>query len=410
MINVCPIPTEACEANVIMGCVNKTTCAKTYGDVYNALATQENHFNISQALYPAKKPSSVLVHITLYGANGTENCSSAAYTWSMSCLYAAFPGKVLAVLSLGSIVVPSRTEELSIRIPPFCCNVSTDNRKEIIIRVLAALQDLAVSPGVQDPRLNTAECVIEGHKPNITATERSAYIRAMLWFSLIFTIFFGPLLALITLIFFNEAEINTDKKKIRAMAKAVKWNSWFLLAVEIGLSIAVVALSACGHAPWDIYLIVGIINVGGLVSGAVITCFDFLPEGNCCKRKLSLLQLGIFWCANVTVYHFCWLVIGVMINALWGVTVLLFVCVVIGASVFITYNYCYEPSDTFDWKTAFILCAAGLLSVWALVVVVILAGQSFFGRETADDVVKTVTLYVTTAFISWILSMMKGDD
>ena len=124
---------------MIMGCVNKTTCAKTYGDVYNALATQENHFNISQALYPAKKPSSVLVHITLYGANGTENCSSAAYTWSMSCLYAAFPGKVLAVLSLGSIVVPSRTEELSIRIPPFCCNVSTDNRKEIIIRVLAAV-------------------------------------------------------------------------------------------------------------------------------------------------------------------------------------------------------------------------------------------------------------------------------
>jgi len=62
--------------------------------------------------------------------------------------------------------------------------------------VLAALQDLAVSPGVRDPRLNTAECVIEGHDPDITATGRSPYIKALLWCSFLFTVPAGPYLAL----------------------------------------------------------------------------------------------------------------------------------------------------------------------------------------------------------------------
>ena len=34
---------------------------------------------------------------------------------------------------------------------------------------LLQLQDLAVSPAIRDPRLNTAECVIEGHKTDISA-------------------------------------------------------------------------------------------------------------------------------------------------------------------------------------------------------------------------------------------------
>ena len=139
MANFHQSTTEACEANVIRSCVNNTTCAQTYGEVYNALASQKNYFNIAQALYPAKKPSSVLVHVWLHGANGTENCTPAAYTWSMSCLCAAFPAQVLEVLSLGSILLSSRVQELNITIPPFCCNVSTDDRMTMVDKVLAAV-------------------------------------------------------------------------------------------------------------------------------------------------------------------------------------------------------------------------------------------------------------------------------
>ena len=131
--------TETCEANVITSCVNQTTCAQTYGEVYNALTSDNNYFNIAQALYPAKKPSSVVVLVTLYGTNGTANCTPAAYMWSKSCIFAALPARVLEVLSLGSMLVTSRTQELDLTIPPFCCHVPTDKREAIIDRVLVAV-------------------------------------------------------------------------------------------------------------------------------------------------------------------------------------------------------------------------------------------------------------------------------
>lgn len=64
------------------------------------------------------------------------------YTWSMSCLFAAFPEIVLELLSLGSILVRSRTQKLDITIAPFCCNVSVENRVTIIEDVLLSVSDM----------------------------------------------------------------------------------------------------------------------------------------------------------------------------------------------------------------------------------------------------------------------------
>ena len=65
----------------------------------------------------------------------------ATYTWSMSCLYAAVPAVVLEFLSLGSILVTPRTQELNIHIPLFCCNVSEnkEERKTIIEEMLTRI-------------------------------------------------------------------------------------------------------------------------------------------------------------------------------------------------------------------------------------------------------------------------------
>ena len=45
------------------------------------------------------------------------------------------------------------------------------------------LQDLASSPGIRNPELNNAECVIEGHGTDMQATGRSLEIRIMIWCS-----------------------------------------------------------------------------------------------------------------------------------------------------------------------------------------------------------------------------------
>ena len=126
------------KANLIKEWVKNTTCVETYADVYSTLASPKNYFNIAVALYPARKPSSVLVHVNLHTQyNQTEKSSPVPYTWSMSCLYAAFPAKVLELFSLGSLIVTSRKRELNITIAPFCCNVSEDDRFTMIDRVLA---------------------------------------------------------------------------------------------------------------------------------------------------------------------------------------------------------------------------------------------------------------------------------
>ena len=265
------------------------------------------------------------------------------------------------------------------------------------------MQDLAVSPKIQDPQLNTVECVIEGHKPNISATGRSAYILAMLGFSVLFTILSGPFIALVTLIILNNAKGSGNRvnKKRQAIGKALEWNLCLILLVEIGLLVTVFVFLGLGNVSWDIYLIPAVIFIEGLILGVVITnekCdFEFLSETE------WGLRIAVFLSANLTAYHFCWLVIGVMINALWGVIVLLFVCIFIAASIFAFYNYfLHTPSDQCSWKNC-ILGAVFILSVWLLAIIVILAGQSFFGKETANDVVKALTLYVTTAFASWML-------
>ena len=129
------------KANVIKTCVNSSPCIATYTNIYNALASaDDNSFNIESALYPATKPSSVRVFVNVYGPNKTDNSTTdTKYTWSLNCLYAAFPARVLEVLSLGSILVESRTQELNITIPQFCCCVSVENREKMIKDVLAAV-------------------------------------------------------------------------------------------------------------------------------------------------------------------------------------------------------------------------------------------------------------------------------
>ena len=164
VITACNITTvEACNGTVITACNDNTTCVQTYEELYKSLGSSINYFNISQALYPAKWLSSLLVHVTLHGANGTENCRPVKYTWSMSCLFAAFPEDVLEVLSLWSILVTPRTQKLKILIRPFCCNVSQEDRVTMIDTVLAAVSNKVVN--YLNLNIHFSNLLLEGRSP-----------------------------------------------------------------------------------------------------------------------------------------------------------------------------------------------------------------------------------------------------
>ena len=135
-------------ADVITNCFNAATCIRTYADIYNSLASDENSFRISAALYPANEPSSVLVFVNICGQSGPNKKGDDGvreYTWSLRSLYAAFPAVFLEISSLFSILVTPRTRNLTITIPYFCCNVSEVDRNKRIKDVLAAVSILAIS-------------------------------------------------------------------------------------------------------------------------------------------------------------------------------------------------------------------------------------------------------------------------
>ena len=124
-------------ADVIKHCMNSTnstSCSLTYEHVYKSLTKNENSFNISHALYPDGGKPSFLVRVNVYGPNKTHTSIPAKFTWSIHCLFCNVPALLLEMLSLGSIIVTSRTQELDVQIPAFCCNLSEniEKREEMI--------------------------------------------------------------------------------------------------------------------------------------------------------------------------------------------------------------------------------------------------------------------------------------
>ena len=73
------------------------------------------------------------------------------------------------------------------------------------------MQDLAVSPKIQDPTLNTVECVIEGHEPDMDATGVISHIRGILWCSFFSVMLLGPIIAFYALGFVGNVPGKEDQ-------------------------------------------------------------------------------------------------------------------------------------------------------------------------------------------------------
>lgn len=236
-----------------------------------------------------------------------------------------------------------------------------------------------------------------GNEPKLPETAvQITYIFGTIASSLLFTIILGLWLALVTLVVLNRKNDKKYKDKSSlAMIKAVKWVSVGMLLVEVGLFIGVMVFSAVGKASWFIYTVPLLILFVGLICGIAFNedTFEggkFWPKRKnifCCK--LSLLQISTFIWACLTSYHISWLVIGIMVNALWGIAVLFFFCLIIVVFIFIIYS-CFNSEPFF---------ATFLVLSFSIVGMVIFVGPPGFGSSTADDVVKIVIVPIATGII-----------
>ena len=239
-----------------------------------------------------------------------------------------------------------------------------------------------MKPSKRDPQLNFAECVTKDHEPDILATGQSYRIIIILCCSCLFSILSGPLLA--------SYVMHYQKTRPEIESRTIDILCGSLLVIFVALFFYCIYL-AC-ELQNVIPSIYPLIAVAGLLVGCT---HQFCPI----SAKWYTISCFVM-CSNLTVYHFCWLLIGIMLNPTWGLAVLLVVCLVIGVFAYVVFTY--KSSDSGNGCQLFFSCLAAFLAVCFLIVVVILAGQSYHGTQTADEVLKDGVLYLISVSFSWL--------
>lgn len=292
------------------------------------------------------------------------------------------------------------------------------------------LQDLAVNPSIRDARLNSAECVTEGHKPDIEATGRSGHIKAILWCSFVSVLFLGPILAFYVLLWLKhnspkdycvwckKPDHSTHEDQTWACCLKGPWyykeeKPWVLslnyfchILLLMEFISVVYVLKDSGFSEFSMLLGIIFEGIAICIIQCVISVFQMCQPkcGFCENSESTFYRRSVFVAsANVVLYHLFWLIIGIMINPTWGLTVLLVVSLVVVALFYAIYKICDVDqccSSLFIQRCS--VFTAGFLGLCFAAAVPVLAGQSFYGRETADDVLKTALLYVINILILWM--------
>lgn len=280
----------------------------------------------------------------------------------------------------------------------------------MIKNALATLQDLAVTPGLRDPRLNSAESVIEGHTPGMNTTGRS-YLKVVLWFSFLSPMLLGPFLYLWVLQYLKDSTQSSSLptywvgcynnkyiccRKEKPLIRSVTLFCCFLLLMEaifFGVSMyKSTEISRRGNLSSDFYAVILFIPVW------LITCLS----GCLCAADLGftsfLSRLWLIMCTSFVSYHFIWVAVGIMVNPAWGVSILLLLSLFF-ISIFFIINRTTHARG-FCLSTIFAY-TPGFLGLCFAVVPPLLVGQSFNGRETADDILKAGLLSVL-GVVSWL--------
>ena len=279
--------------------------------------------------------------------------------------------------------------------------------------------------------MNTAECVIEGHGIDSRATGRSEYIKTIHWCSFLFAVVVSYMLTS----FLQhcrkvgwpggqDRQDRQDRQKIRKenTAKAIFYLG--LLLSILGLSQQLVLLFLFANFHQDVFLYTDIAPslltlwftvVFNIVIGLppirdkLRNYFPWLMRDSADEGEgMSFFSKPVtLACATNICFCSCWMLIGIMLNPTWGLTVTLMICFTFASFTYAVYEYltlvsCKQDGVKPDKLHALLPGLLGFLAVIVLIPVIVFAGQSFNGRETADETLKTILMTALGSFISWL--------
>ena len=259
--------------------------------------------------------------------------------------------------------------------------------------------------------MNFAESVIEGHIPDMKTTDRS-YLRVVLWFSFLCPMFFGPFLYFWVLQYLKDDTQGTslsagsdgNRSRVDYICRryeeplicSVTLFCCFLLLIEVMFVLARVwtstEISKRGNMSRDFIVLLALIPEWLVICCCNCLCCEDLDISSFFSRLLLIM------CTSLVSYHLSWVAVGIMANPAWGVSILLILSF-FGITLFFVINETTHAND-FRLSTLFAY-TPGFLGLCFVVVPPVLVGQSFYGRETADDILKAALLSVIGA-VSWL--------
>ena len=309
--------------------------------------------------------------------------------------------------------------------------------------------------------MNTAQCVIQGHEPKLFSDSQGP-IATVLQACIFLASSAGPIFswAIVDMRKINRLSGRQIKNTVTAMCVSIHFLSVLCILYFI---------VACGLAFRASYYFFSSYLVPVIVYTVFATMMFFhtsmhrlsLSYVNCKRDIKAIICLLYTPGGNTICYIGCWLVIGIRINPLWGLTVAFSIISIFGALTYAVYLYLaviypngynirerqnklhdllmgtytlseasyrnplsssasnddssQNNNDLQDRVIALLkslifsqscgaiyFCILGCIAVGSFFIMVFLAGPSIAGQTSAaDELLKTSSLYFITAFITW---------
>ena len=280
--------------------------------------------------------------------------------------------------------------------------------------LLHQLEDIAIISTAQDPRLNTVECVVEGHG-SFDVKIFSGFRKLLMhvcWLIAFISVVVGYLGSNMFVERLNkttdeEVEESEERNEKKCKTVALKFLLLDVLAIPEVILLVVALFVVLAVVPDDrgiacLYPVMYLFVI--LVTLVVYYCkCTEVTDG----RKIRLRNTLIHFTFQTSVHHLLWILLGVMTEPRWAIPVLVMICGILFLINLLAYYYMKTTSNNGPRynkrklkKRACLLVLSVILEFLVLMVVT----QSVLGT---DPVIGIISAALTTLVSWWTLITFK---
>ena len=303
------------------------------------------------------------------------------------------------------------------------------------------LQDIAISPNNPDPSLNTVECVTTGHGKAPPFPDWKNLLHEVCWYILFISLLFSQVASQWLIVQLREWKIKMDSSEVEAEKR--KNDSQVAAVMLLSIVVFITGLSSIFFA-WsrstskqDYYVWAFFISAMLVLARRAVWCFwRIYKNDNIDLYKLSLTKghesdpsgnvisfFTLYPAIFMACHHLLWIMLGVITEPFWGISVLVAVISVSAILVFFFYDFyeyylshecidreCERCSARRDWRreywfpffmSLFLVlgsCAASVL----LIIVLLVVAQSFLSESLVSTLVQNGLVFFSTLWLGYL--------